>query len=354
MSEGETAGQTLAESPAPWRRAAAAWGTLAILAAACLVLAPTVGPVKIDLARALSPAAADSVDARIFWTARMPRVVFAMLAGAALALSGATYQALLRNALADPYTLGVSGGAAFGALVALRLAPATAGAWLVPAAALAGAAVSVSVIMALGRPRGAAGGGGAGSIGGAKGPAVLLLAGIAVNAVAGAGVMVIQYLSQPYQTFAMIRWMMGGVDVGGFAPSAVLGAAVTVAGGYIVFRAPALNLLALGDHTASHLGVEVRREKFRALAAASVLAAVTVAYAGPIGFVGLLVPHGLRLALGPDHRVLLPAAALAGATFLCAADTAARTAFAPAEVPVGIVMALLGGPCFLALLARLR
>jgi iron complex transport system permease protein len=234
----------------------------------------------------------------------------------------------------------VAGGASFGALLMMNIAPAAAVSFLVPAASFAFATLAVALIYALAR------------FGRSVSPASLILAGVTMNLIFAAGILAVQYLSDPYQTVTMIRWLMGGVDVDSLGKVAVVAIASGVAAVYTFFRSRALNLLSLGEITAAHLGVETARLRVTLLAAASIIAAAVVAYAGPIGFVGLIVPHMIRRLAGPDHRILLPASALAGASFLVVCDTIARTAFAPTEIPVGIVTAFLGGPFFLWILFR--
>jgi iron complex transport system permease protein len=319
---------------------------LALVLLATLVLAPLVGPTTISLARAFDRSIPpdQNTDAVIFFNTRLPRILFAALVGAALAGAGAVYQALLRNDLATPYTLGISGGASFGALLAMRwLAPLVAGAgYLVtPLAALAGAGLAMLLVTLL-----------------ARRPTVsdrthtLLLAGVTLNLLFASGILIVQYLSDPHQAFAMLRWMMGGLDVATITLPAVL--ALPIVGAFVVLmaNAQALNVMSIGDRTATHLGLDADRVRFIGLSAASFMAALVVAWAGPIGFVGLVVPHLLRRFVGPDHRFLLPAVALAGASFLVICDTLARTIANPLELPVGIVTAAIGGPFFLWVLFR--
>lgn len=282
-------------------------------------------------------------DARIFFTTRLPRVLFGAIAGACLALAGAVYQCLLRNDLADPYTLGVSGGASFGALLMMRIAPAGIAAVAIPLAAFVFAAIAVAFVYMMARAHRAS-----------VHPARLLLAGVSLNFFFASGILLIQYLSDPYQTYSMIRWMMGGVDV---LSLRVVGFAVTVGllGSVVIFaKAPVLNLLSLGESTAAHLGVDVERSRLILLGCSSVITAAIVAYAGPIGFVGLIVPHLSRLVFGADHRVMLPSCFLIGGSFLVVCDTIARTVLAPSEIPVGIITVLTGAPFFIWLLYSRR
>lgn len=322
---------------------------LLVALAAALLITPCVGPTTISLSRAFNRAIPldQNTDAVIFFGTRLPRVVFAALVGAALALGGAVYQALLRNDLATPFTLGVSGGASFGALAAMRFAPALVAGGLaaltVPVAALLGAAAAMGLVAWLARR----------SVRSDR-TNTLLLAGVTLNLLFSSGILIVQYLSDPHQAFAMLRWMMGGLDVSSLAISAWLAGPVLIAFLVLMAHSPALNVMSIGDRTAQHLGIDAERTRMICLGAASVLAALVVAYAGPIGFVGLIVPHALRRLVGPDHRVLLPASALGGATFLVICDTLARTVANPLELPVGIITAALGGPFFLWILYRRR
>jgi iron complex transport system permease protein len=318
---------------------------LGALLAAVLVVSPMIGPTSISLTRALDRSIPldQNTDAVIFFGTRLPRVLFAALAGAALAVAGVVYQALLRNDLATPYTLGVSGGASFGALAAMRWAAGLGaiGGLVVPLAALAGAGAALLLVHGLARRRALQ-----------ERTHTLLLAGVTLNLVFASGILVVQYLSDPHQAFAMLRWMMGGLDVADTRLPALL--ALPLLAGFVALRlqAPALNVMSIGDRTALHLGVDAERVRGVGLAVASIMAALVVAWAGPIGFVGLIVPHLVRRLVGPDHRGLLPASALAGAAFLLACDTLARTVAAPLELPVGIITAMLGGPFFLWVLFR--
>ena len=329
------------------RRAYIVWALLAVALAVAAIVCPLLGSTRLDLWKVF--AADGGADAQIFFTARLPRVLFAMVAGAGLALAGAVYQALLRNDLADPYTLGVSGGASFGALLVLHLVPAGLLLVALPLASFAGAGSAVAIVYTLSAMRQRR-----------VDPAKLLLAGITLNLLFSSGILLIQYLSDPYQTFSMIRWMMGGVDVSAVRIPAVVAAFVAPCAVIILLQAKRMNLLTLGDMTAAHLGVDVARTKGLLLAAASLMAAAIVAYAGPIGFVGLLVPHIARRLVGADHRLLLVPSALGGALLLLVCDTIARSLppliprMPGSEIPVGIVTAFLGAPFFLVLLLRRR
>jgi len=331
------------------RRALALWGAFAAFLLLVLAMAPLVGSTRLDWSVALDtsqwrlPPAERPADVHVLLSARLPRILFGAVAGAALALAGCVYQAVLRNDLADPYTLGVSGGASVGALLVFQLAPVTMAAVLAPVAAFATAGIGVGLILLLARSRGPR-----------TSPATLILAGVTLNFLFGACILSIQYLGDPYQTTIILRWLMGGLD--GVRPGAIIFIAILATLGMIFFitQARPLNLLALGESSAHHLGIPVERTRILTLAAASALAAGVVAYAGPIGFIGLMVPHMVRRITGADHRVLLPAAAMGGAALLVACDTIARTILSPAELPVGIITAFTGAPFFLWLLLRRR
>jgi iron complex transport system permease protein len=270
---------------------------------------------------------------------RLPRVLLAALVGASLAGAGTLYQALFRNPLADPYILGISSGAGLGAMIALVL---TAGATAlrfgaVPVAAFAGAMLTMLLVVRLANVRGR------------LDPTSLLLAGVALSYTLAAVTSFVMVLARE-QMAAIVYWMMGGFSAATWgyvwmiAPMFLLGVAVPL------LSTRELDLMLLGDERAGHLGLSVERFKLVMLAAASLLTAAAVAVAGLIGFVGLMVPHMVRLVLGPDHRRLLPASLLTGAIVLVLADLIARTIIAPIEIPVGIVTAVLGGPFFIWLL----
>ena len=281
----------------------------------------------------------DPTAAAILWSLRLPRVALGLVVGGVLAVSGAALQALVRNPLADPYLLGLSGGAGLGAVLAL--AAGVVSAWALPAAAFAGALAAMLVVYRL-----------AVVAGGALDSRILLLAGVVVGAFAGALLSGVLAVSEASQVKTATLWLMGGLGGVGWTGVVALAVYAAPAVALLVAEARALNLLALGEEPAQHLGADVARTKRRVYVAASLLAAASVAAAGMIGFVGLVVPHAIRLLKGHDHRVLLPAAFLLGGAFLVLADTLARTVFAPVELPVGVVTAVVGVPIFAALLRR--
>ena len=273
----------------------------------------------------------------VLWL-RLEWVATASAVGAALALSGLALQALLRNPLAEPYILGVSGGAGLAYILASLFVSVVAA----PAVAVLGALATVALVYAIARRRGR------------LEPYTLLLAGVILNAFYGAAIMLVTAIVRPEQRGDIAVWMMG--TIGAFGPQwPLIGAvaALAVAGGVLfAFLAKGFNLVAAGEDTAGALGVRVERLRVITFVAASLLAGVSVALAGPIGFVGLIVPHVLRMLIGPDHRRLVPAALFAGAAFLVLADLAACLweGATNRSVPVGVLTAMCGGPFFIYLL----
>lgn len=320
---------------------------LLVLLAAGVVISTQIGSVPIAAREILASLgvghAADETTRTIVLQIRLPRIILAVVVGAGLASAGTVFQGLFRNPMADPYIIGVSAGAALGATVAIvsGLSFAVAGLSAATLLAFAGALGVTVLVYRLAWARGDV--------------AVehLLLAGVAVGAFLGAIISALQLFGGE-SLQQVIFWLMGGFS--GRTWEHVLLAAPYVAAGYLAARlfARDLNLLVMGDETARSLGVAVARSRGVLIVAGSLMAAAAVAVSGLIGFVGLVVPHLMRLLTGPDHRRLLPAAALAGGFTLLAADTLARTIAAPAEIPVGIVTAALGAPFFLYLLRRHR
>jgi iron complex transport system permease protein len=316
----------------------------ALAAAACL-LAPLVGSTHISLARAFDRSIpfADNVDAQIFFVARMPRVLAGAVVGATLATAGVVMQALLRNPLATPFTLGVSAGAALGAILVITFSTTVSVGVLspVPLASLGGALLAAAIVYVLAtRP------------GRTISTAVLLLAGVTLNSFFSALILFVQYLADFTQTYRAVRWLMGDLDVGSFGPIAASLPLASIAFAMFAVLPRSLNLLSVGADSAATRGVDVARTQRLAFLSSSLATAAAVSLAGPIGFVGIVVPHLVRLMVGVDHRLVLPASALFGAAFLVGCDLVARTILAPVEVPVGVVTAMLGGPFFLWLLVR--
>jgi iron complex transport system permease protein len=322
-------------------RLSAVLGACALALAVVLLLAAVLGEQPLSLPEVLTDG---STAQRILLSVRLPRVALAALVGASLAASGCALQALTRNPLADPFVLGVSGGSALGATIALALglsALAFRGVSAVSLFALAGAFGATILVMAVGRlSRG--------------GPHATLLAGVIFNSFALAAVLFVKALVAPDQLGEVLFWLAGRLQFE--QASTLAGATVLEAFAFAALWALSgrLNLLMLGDDDAASLGVEVPRTRRWVLLSTSLAVSVAVSVSGLIGFVGLLVPHTVRLMFGADNRLLLPASALTGAAFLALADLLARLSFRAfnQEVPVGVVTALLGGPLFLALLVR--
>ncbi len=340
-----TAGYALAARRPIRARLALTIAGFGALAVGAMVLAPLVGSTPISLARAFDPSIpfADNVDAQIFFVARLPRVAAGACVGAALAAAGVVLQAMLRNPLATPFTLGVSAGASLGAMLAIVLGASVAVAPLsaVPVASLAGAAVASAIVYRLATMQGRA-----------MSTTVLLLAGVTLNSFFSALIMFVQYIADFAQVYRATRWLMGDLDVGSFQPIAAALPLLLIAFALFALLPSSLNLLSVGADLAATRGVDVARSQRIAFLSASLATAAAVSLAGPIGFIGIVVPHLVRLMVGVDHRIVLPASALFGAAFLVGCDLLARTVLAPIEIPVGVVTAMLGGPFFLWLLIR--
>lgn len=278
----------------------------------------------------------------VLWQIRFPRVVLSMLIGASLGVAGAAMQGVFGNPLAEPGVIGVSSGAAVGAVGTIVLGVSAFGEWSVTVAAFAGGLIATFVVYLLSRS------------GGRTEVVTLVLTGIAINAIAGALVGLLTFLADDAQLRSISFWSLGSIGgatwpvVAGVLPFTLAGLAL------IPFFARALDVLALGERGARHLGVDTERVRLGVITLAALLTGAAVAAAGVIGFVGLVVPHLIRLVAGPGHRMLLPASALTGAFVLLAADLVARTVAVPAELPIGVLTALLGGPFFLWLLRRTR
>ena len=330
----------MAGSEAGRRRFWPAVMTAAAIALAALIVLPLIGPAHIGYARAF---AGQSPDAEILFYARLPRVLMALLAGGALALTGTLFQALLRDALAEPYTLGVSSGASLGAVIAisagLRQIAGLPGIWV---AALLGAGVVLLLVL------------GIASEGRRMSSFTLLLAGVTVNSICLACILFLQYAADFSQSFAIVHWLLGGIDAVEYSTVGWLAAPVIPFAGYLFWRSRDWNLMAVGEEWAAARGVAVPRLMLIGYLTASFITGSVTALTGPIGFVGLIVPHALRLRLGADHRVLVPCAFFTGAAFLAICDTLARTILAPTEVPVGVITAMAGGPFFIWILRSKR
>lgn len=329
-------------------------GGLSGLLLAVVIVAASVGPAPAPVgataatfARRVGLPLGDVTPAqqRIIEQIRLPRILTALLVGAALAAAGAALQAVFRNPLADPGIVGVSGGAALGAVVgiALHFATPAAPGWALPLAAFAGAIVAVSAVTMVA------------TAGGRLAPATLILAGLAVQAFTGAlTAAVITSTGEPELVRGMLFWLVGGFDGRSWAHVQAILPAIGLGVAALAVLGRDLNVLAQGDETAHGLGLAVGTTRLLVLAIAAVITATAVSVSGTIAFVGLIVPHAVRLLVGGDYRLVLPVSALGGAAFLVAADTIARTALQPAELRTGVVTSLLGAPFFVFLLWRHR
>lgn len=295
--------------------------------------------VKLGLA---DPASVSTRDLAVVWQLRIPRALLGAMVGAALAMAGASLQGLFGNPLADPGIVGVTQGAALGAVSAIVLGAGAFGAWTLPLAAFAGAGGAITLTYLLARP------------GQGSGTSTLLLVGIAIAAFCSAMIGFLTYIASESELQSLVFWQMGSLaqadwmDVIAVAPVFVLG---TIA---LLRLATPLDMLALGERQAQHLGLDVKRTRLKLIAFSALLVGAAVAFAGSIGFVGLVVPHVVRLLVGPGHRWLLPVSAVAGALLIVVADTAARTLDPPSEIPLGLFSAALGAPFFLWLVMRQR
>lgn len=317
------------------------WPLLLVLLACAMVAGIALGAVAISPVTVLNAlrGEGDAMTVAIVQAIRLPRVALAALVGAGLGMSGAALQGTMRNALAEPYLLGVSGGAAVGAVIAVAFGVALGP--LVPLGAFAGALLAVVLVLTVARVAG-----------GRADPRILLMAGVVVGAFANAAILLVMANAPANVIRGALWWMMGSVAGAGWVSVRWLAIYGSVAAFLLLHWARDIDVLALGDEAASSLGVDAERASRRIYVTASLLAAATVAAAGLIGFVGLVVPNMVRGAAGGRHRSTLAASALAGATLLVVADLAARTLRTPAELPLGAVTALIGVPFFLVRLRR--
>jgi iron complex transport system permease protein len=308
------------------------WSALTLLAVA--VGAPLIGSTHISLSCALSGV---SPDHEIFFYARLPRVLLALIAGAALSVTGTLFQCMLRDPLAEPYTLGVSSGSSVGTVIAISLG------WrLSVLPAILGAAAVLLIVLGMAME------------GRRLSSFTLLLTGVTMNSISFAIILFLHSIASFSQSFEISRWLMGQLDAVDYSTLAWMAAPVIAICVLVTLRAPEWNLLAVGEDWATSRGAHASRLTIFGYIAGSILVGLVTALAGPIGFVGLIVPHALRLKLGADHRTLLPCAFLTGAAFLGLCDVLSRVAIAPSEIPVGVVTALCGGPFFLWLLRTKR
>lgn len=281
--------------------------------------------------------AGNETERTIILSLRLPRAILAGFVGAGLSVSGAAFQALLRNPLADPYILGVSSGAAVGAVIAILLGLGISSFGL-PLASFLGALLSILVVLYCGRQEGRIH------------PHTLLLAGVIVGSFLSALIMFFIALSQKEELRTILFWMMGDFSFANARSIFIIFPYILLGIFLLYLRARQMNLILSGEESAVQLGADVERLKLVCYLSASLITAASVAVCGLIGFVGLIIPHSVRLIFGPDHRLLIPASALIGASFLIACDTFARTLLAPVELPVGVITAAFGGPFFIYLL----
>jgi len=331
----EKAGTMLAPLRA---RLMVAMAVLSAMLAAAVGAGLLIGRQHVDFSALFS----DPFSRTLFFRLRLPRVLMGMIVGGSLSLAGAALQALFRNPLADPFTLGVTGGGILGASVALALGWSALlfGIPLVFLASFGGALVAVWVVRMISRT------------GAVMLPGALLLSGVVVNLVSAAAVLTIQYIADPNSALQILRWMIGSLDVVGMTP--VWQMLIPLAPAWIALLAFArqLHLVAIDEDTAATLGVDVRRCETAVHLLCALVVGITVSVGGAIGFVGLIVPHAVRMLFGEDLRIVLPGSLLLGAAFLVLADALARTALTAGELPVGALTGLLGGPAFLWLLRR--
>ncbi|WP_433237072.1 FecCD family ABC transporter permease [Streptosporangium sp. CA-135522] len=319
---------------------------LAFLTAALLagmLVAVGVGSVDVPLAETwhvVTGQAGDPVNAKIILDYRIPRVLLAALAGAGLSVAGAVLQALVTNPLADPYVLGISSGASVGAVLVMTMGSAVAGGLGVSSAAFAGAMAAALIVFALGQRRGR------------LTPTRLVLSGVAVGYVLLAVTSYLQLQADPAELRKVMFWMLGSVAGAQWHQLPAVAGAVTVCTLGLVLYGRRLNALVTGEESATALGLDVRRARIGLLIVSSLLTGTVVAVAGGIGFVGLMIPHLVRLAFGTDHRRLLPVVTLVGAIYMVLVDLLSRTVNRPAELPLGIFTAVFGAPFFIWLLRR--
>ncbi|GAB4290415.1 MAG: iron ABC transporter permease [Myxococcota bacterium] len=314
---------------------------LLLLSLFTLLLASSVGAKSISFADAFqSLFSAPDANGKVFWQIRFPRVLLSYLAGSALAISGMVFQAMFRNPLATPFTLGVASGASLGAAAYVRLGIAISlfGVSGISLFAFLGALFSITIVYFIARiKRGFS-------------TATMLLAGIALNFFFSSLIMFTQYVSDFSHSYRILRWLMGQLETVGYDAVLDLFPFVVLGSGAVFYLNRELNLLTTGEEMAATRGVEVKRTKTVLFFVTSFMVGGVVAACGPIGFVGMMTPHILRLLIGSDHKYLAPATLLFGGVFLTLCDTVARTIIAPAELPVGVITALLGGPFFIWLL----
>ncbi|WP_129137199.1 iron ABC transporter permease [Luteimonas sp. YGD11-2] len=315
-----------------------------------ILLSFGVGPLKVapvDVLQAIgvqlglvAPGDLSTRDISVVWNLRIPRALLGAMVGASLALAGASLQGLFGNPLADPGIVGVTQGASLGAVSAIVLGASALGYWTIPVAAFLGGALATTLIYLLARP------------GRGEGTATLLLVGIAIGAACSAAIGLLTYVADSAELQSLVFWQMGSLARVGWTDVAAAAPVFAVGVGALLTMATPLDMLALGERQARHIGLDVRSARLRLITFSALLVGSAVAFAGSIGFVGLVVPHVVRLIVGPGHRLLLPLSALLGALLVVLADTAARTLDPPSEIPLGLFTAAIGAPFFLWLVLR--
>jgi iron complex transport system permease protein len=313
------------------------WGSAILFAAAAFML-PWIGPGSISIDRVLAKAVPDYP---VFIELRVSRTLVGLLAGGALALTGSLFQAMLRDSLASPYTLGVSAGAALGAVTTLALdVDRLLGFPAVWAGALAGAAAVMAIVASASWKRG--------HLSGVR----LLLSGIALNSICTAFILLINSVVRDRRTFSITQWLLGSVDAVSYRALLVFAVVVSITSIVVITQARGWNLLAVGETWAGSRGADLKSLTIVGYCCGSVLTAGAIALTGPIGFVGLIIPHLVRSRISPDNRILMPCSLLLGGVLLAACDTIGRIVMPPAELPAGAVMALIGGPYLVWLVRR--
>jgi iron complex transport system permease protein len=317
------------------------WLAGVVLLLACSVFAMGIGPMALSPAQVVAALGSPAGDAAssVVWSIRLPRVLLGVLVGGGLAIAGAALQGLFRNPLADPGLIGVSSGAALGATAGILLGTF---AWAVPGAAFLGGLAATLAVLAIGRRQGRVN------------VAAMLLSGIAINSVCGALVGLLIFTADDRELRTVTFWTMGSLGHATWPMLTLAAPLILLSVAGLLFQSKALNALLLGDASARHLGVPVERVSRIVVLLASACVGAAVAASGIIGFVGLVVPHLIRLTFGPDHRHVLPLSVLLGGSLLVLADALARIVVAPAELPLGILTAVIGTPVFILLLIRGR
>jgi len=329
-----------------WKKVIIVSTLLSSLLILVILSSVTVGSVKVRPSRSITillqsilglKRGGTETEQAIILSLRFPRALLAGLVGAGLSVSGVIFQALLKNPLADPYILGVSSGAAVGAIVAILMGLSTLSFGL-PLASFVGALLTILAVFYFGRQEGKIH------------PNTLLLAGVIIGSFLSALIMFFISVSQKEELHTIIFWLMGDFSFSNYQTIRIIFPYILLSFLFLYSRARQLNLILSGEENALQLGVNVENLRLISYLSASLLTAASVSVCGLIGFVGLIIPHAVRLIFGPDHRLLIPASALVGASFLIASDTVARTLLAPTELPVGVITAAFGGPFFIYLL----